>query len=58
MIDPLFYFNFSPQSFQKNVDFDVFFLNSPNFTDLLINVNSEYCLTEPSLLKVQVLLWH
>ena len=42
---------------EKKVDGDVFFLNFSNTTGLLMNVNSEYCRTVPSLFKIQVLLW-
>ena len=40
----------------KKIDGDACFLNFPNITGLLMNVNSEYCRTELSLLKIQVLL--
>ena len=42
--------------YEEKVDGDVFFLNFPNITGLLVNVNSEHCGTELSLLKIQVLL--
>ena len=41
---------------EKTFDRDGFFLNFPKITGLLWNVISEYCRTEPSLLKMQVLL--
>ena len=37
---------------EEKVDGDVFFLNFPNITGLLINVNSEHCGTE----QIQVVL--